>query len=97
MLKPSPEGEGFNPTRTCDNKSMSCEFFRVIYIVEFSIADMAHLSGKQQQIINMRPMIIRALALYQRPHLYRELFYTHLLDHNLKSACEIGHFIQKQR
>ncbi|WP_153232665.1 hypothetical protein [Mariprofundus sp. EBB-1] len=20
MLKPSPEGEGFNPTRTCDNK-----------------------------------------------------------------------------
>jgi hypothetical protein len=21
MLKPSPEGEGFNPTRTCDNKN----------------------------------------------------------------------------
>jgi len=26
MLKPSPEGEGFNPTRTCDNKDIEETF-----------------------------------------------------------------------
>ncbi|WP_176963036.1 O-antigen ligase [Mariprofundus sp. NF] len=66
------------------------------YIVEFSIAEMVHLPGKQRQIAEMHSLILRALSLHERPRLYRELFYSYLVDNKLDEACIIGIFIRKQ-
>ena len=66
------------------------------YIVEFSIAEMVHLPGKQRQITEMRPLILRALSLHERPRLYRELFYAYIVDDKLDEACKTGMFIRRQ-
>ncbi|WP_176957772.1 O-antigen ligase family protein [Mariprofundus sp. KV] len=66
------------------------------YIVEFSIAEMVHLPGKQRQIAEMRPLILRALSLHERPRLYRELFYAYIVDDKLVEACKTGMFIRRQ-
>lgn len=67
------------------------------YIVEFSIAELSHLPGKQKQISKMRPLILRAISLHERPRLYKELFLAHLIDNNLDAACKVGKFIRKQQ
>ena len=67
------------------------------YLVEFSIAEMIHLPEKQRQIAEMRPLILRALSLNERPRLYKELFYAYLVDNKLDEACKVGLFIHQQR
>jgi len=64
--------------------------------VEFSIAELVHLPGKQKHIVEMRPLILKAISLNQRPRLYKELFYSYMIDNKLESACKVGEFIKKQ-
>lgn len=66
------------------------------FIVSFSFPYMAR-TGNEKLSHQLQPMVLRALSLYQSPTLYRELFYTYLINSKLADACQLGEFIQKQR
>ena len=66
------------------------------FIVSFSFPYMAQTSNKRLSH-QLQPMVLRALSIYQSPTLYRELFYTYLINNDVNHACQLGKFIQKQR
>jgi len=66
------------------------------FIVSFSFPHMAR-TGNEKLLHQLQPMVLRALSIYQSPTLYRELFYTYVINNKFNDACQLGKFIKKQR
>lgn len=66
------------------------------HMVETAVYAHMHDATKLRAMIPLRPHILEALKVQQRPNLYRALFIIDVLEGNLKRACQTGKYIMGQ-